>query len=98
MKKYSLSIIAVLLAVGLSAFSMKSKTIVKNSSQKYFIYTAYPSNTSADLNNPANYTPTTNDGQDQLVCSGTGKRCGVYATDDGSGEPVLSGATIFQRQ
>lgn len=85
-----------ILAVGFSAFTSESKTSKKALTQKYFIYDAYPSNDAGDLADPSNYSPTTNNGEDELECSGSGKRCGVLATDNG-GEPMLSGATIFVR-
>ena len=97
MKKFMLGICAVLLAIGFSAFTNdNSAAKPKAFTQKYFMYDAYPSNDPVDLADPSNYSPTGNDGQDELDCTGSGKRCGVLATDN-AGEPILSGATIFVR-
>lgn len=98
MKKILFVVIAMIMAAGIGAFAMKQKHTDSKLVQKHFIYTAYPSQSSTDLNNPANYSLTGNDGQDVLDCpDGLTYRCGVMADDNGSGQPVLSGATIFLR-
>lgn len=98
MKKYLLGLFAVVLAVGLSAFNSQKNYKPANLVVKYFTYDAYPSDDPNDLNDPANYSPTGNSGQDELTCpDGQTHRCGVQATDDGSNQPILSGATIFKR-
>lgn len=97
MKKILFFALAIIVAAGVSAFAINQKAAKGKTNQKYFIYTAYPSQSPTDLNNAANYSLTGNNGQDPLDCPEGELRCGVMADDNGSGQPVLSGATIFTR-
>ncbi|MBV4357328.1 hypothetical protein [Pinibacter aurantiacus] len=85
MKKYYLGAVALLTAITLNSFTIRTshKGITKN-----FVYTAYPND--SQINNPAFYQMTGNDGQDPWTCSGTLHRCAVIAQDDGTGSPDLT--------
>jgi len=95
MKKYLLGLIALVTAITLNSFTVKTSkhpTVTKN-----FTYIAYPND--SHVNDPNYYTLTGNDGSDDLNCpDGNSHRCGVIAEDNGSGLPDLSQAyTIATR-
>jgi len=89
MKKYLLGLIALVTAITLNSFTVKTSkhpTVTKN-----FWYTAYPNDSHA--NDPNYYILTGNDGTDDPDCpEGSIHRCGVIAQDDGTGLPDLTSA------
>jgi len=89
MKKYLLGIIAIFMAISLSAFTIVKHEVSGRAMQNYS-YNDYPDD--ANINNPTHYTEVAT-----LFCSGSAHRCGVKANDDGTGHPVLSGAVILTR-
>lgn len=84
MKKFSLLILPAALLAG---FASRREQQPAPANQKYFIYTAYPSDSAIDLGNPANYELTANDGNEVPFCSGVAHRCAVLGEDDGTGRP-----------
>lgn len=99
MKKFFLPAIAVALAVSASAFTNKTAPAPAGFTVKYWTYNLYGTanqDLQSNLDNPSNYTQTANNGQTQLVCSGSAHRCGVQASES-SGKPIMSGAQIFVR-
>lgn len=89
MKRYFLGIIAIIMAIAFSAFTIKKSQVSERAMQNYS-YNDYPDDTF--INDPTHYTLVST-----LNCVGTAHRCGVKANDDGTGHPVLSGATIFTK-
>jgi uncharacterized protein YxeA len=89
MKKYLLGIIAIVMAITFSAFTVEKNKAPERAMQNYS-YNNYPDDTF--INDPTHYTQVST-----LNCLGTAHRCGVKANDDGTGHPVLGGATIFTR-
>lgn len=85
MKKY-LGVLAVMLALAASAFSVNHKNEeLVGSSYTYDLYGQPGQDDPSNLSNSANYTFV---GTSSLVCNGTAHRCGVEdATDDGFGHP-----------
>lgn len=86
MKKYLLGIIALVTAITLNSFTLRSSghpTATKN-----FIYTTYPDDSNS--NDPDAYMLSGHGGTDALNCPGTLHTCGVVAQDDGSGHPDLT--------
>jgi hypothetical protein len=90
MKKYLLGIVAVLLAVGFSAFTQSEKKTSAPTNQN-FTYNDYPDDTW--VGDASHYTLISG----SLSCSGTSHRCGVSAQNDGTDHPILSGATVFTK-
>lgn len=85
MKKL-LGIIAVVLAIATSAFTVnhKSSQVIGNS-YTYDLYGDPDQDLPINMDNPENYTFVSTS---SLSCSGTSHRCGVEeATDDGFGKP-----------
>lgn len=91
MRKYLLGMVAVVLAIGFSAFTKESNPKSSTLTAQDFIYNDYPDDTW--IGDPAHYTLATS----SLSCSGTAHRCGVTAENDGNDHPVLTGATIFRK-
>ncbi len=89
MKKYLTGIIAILMAVGFSAFTLQKDKV--SQSQKSFTYNNYPDDTW--INQPSHYTLFNG----TLNCQGGSQRCGVVADDDGTGHPKLSTAVIYTK-
>ena len=93
MKKFLIPLLAVVLAVGASAYSVKPHLLT----QKNFTYNLVGQSGADDpinTSNPNNYSLTGNNGTDPLFCSGTAHQCGVIADENGStGKPVMSGST-----
>ena len=92
MKKTFWSITMLFLIAVVSAFSLKgeNKDISKDLVTKNFVYTAYPDNDPAEVNDPLNYVLTGSGGSIPLNCPGGSHRCGVIAIDDGTGHPDFS--------
>lgn len=90
MKKYVTGLIALLLAVISTGFTISGNRS-SDANPKSFSYNDYPDDTWMD--DPNHYTLITG----SLNCSGGSFRCGVVADDDGTGHPVLSGAVIFKK-
>lgn len=90
MKKYFLGIIAIIMAITFSAFTVE-KNKASTGTQENFTYNDYPDDTW--INDPTHYTLFTG----TLDCNGSAHRCAVSANDDGTGHPVLSGAVIFTK-
>ena len=96
MKKYLLGIVAVMLAIGFSAFTEPQSKTKGNFTLKYFTYDDFPNDSWKD--EPSHYTMTANGGQTIPSCNGTEKRCAVRAEENGgTGDPVLSGAVILEK-
>jgi uncharacterized protein YxeA len=89
MKKYLLGIIAIFMAIAFSAFTIEKHEASGRAMQNYS-YNDYPDDT--NKNDPTHYTQVAT-----LSCIGTAHRCGVIANDDGTGHPVLTGATILNK-
>ena len=88
MKKYFLGLTAVVLALGLSAFSPKSNSSAFTN--KYFKYLDYPNDTNKD--NPARYQLSPD-----LGCAIGAHRCAVIAPSDGGSpeRPILSDPSVI---
>lgn len=86
MKKYLLGAIALVTAITLNSFTVKSHS--HPSTIKNFVYLDYPND--ANKNISSRYQLTGNDGTDDLPCPGGAHRCGVEAVDNGSGHPDLT--------
>jgi len=83
MKKYLLGVIALVTAITLNSFTLKTHTTrgpVLN-----WIYMDYPNDAFKD--DPSHYQLYGTDGTATLPCPGGTHRCGVQAQDDGSGQP-----------
>ena len=89
MKKYLLGIIAIVMAITFSAFTVEKNETPERAMQNYS-YNDYPND--ANINDPTHYTQVVT-----LSCIGSAHRCGVKANDDGTGHPVLGGAIILKR-
>lgn len=90
MKKYLLGFLAVVLAVGFSAFSLKKNESVKAlAGEKWFVFNG---TSPGDLNDPSMYSLDGN-GSAPNVCSSTTEtyRCEILAQQTGTpAEPILS--------
>lgn len=90
MKKYLTGIIAAVLAIVFSAFTLHSHD-GSGLVQQTYTYNDYPNDTW--INDATHYTLFTG----TLNCVGSAHRCAVKANDDGTGHPVLSGAVIIKK-
>ncbi len=90
MKKYLFGIIAICMGLIFSAFTLQ-KNKIPGITTENFTYNDYPNDTWK--NNAMHYTLISG----PLNCLGTAHRCAVVANDDGTGHPILSGATILNR-
>ena len=91
MKKYFLGLVAVVLALGLSAFTAKTNT--NSFAIKYFKYLDYPND--MNKNNPARY-----ELSPDLGCTTGLHRCAVVATSDGGvpERPILNGSEVIKNK
>jgi hypothetical protein len=88
MKKYLVGLIAVFMALGMSAFTAKPKPA--SFTNKFFKYLDYPND--ANKNNPNRYELSTMDD-----CITTAHRCGVIAPSNGGTpeRPVLTDPSVI---
>lgn len=86
MKKYAAGIVALVVALGLSAFSDKHET--KRGNDPYPYYFSYDGNTVAGESNVSNYTWLP--GGPSVECEeGDDLHCVINANKDGSDQPIL---------